>query len=260
MSSSDSNVVRGVVSICDGCTSGVLSSCVRDLSDSEKQKLSNLIQTLQTELNKNQQHGVKDKEIQGRVGKIERVTNETNIKVYVNLDGRGDKISVNTGIGFLDHMLHALAKHGQFDLTINCKGDLHIDDHHSAEDCAITLGQAFDIALGERKGINRYGSALAPLDEALSQAVVDISSRPYAVVDLNLTREQIGQLSTEMIPHVITSFATSARLTVHVKNLYGTNDHHKSESAFKALALALKTAIQIDHTRLSVVPSTKGVL
>uniref|UniRef100_A0A6B2LJ70 Imidazoleglycerol-phosphate dehydratase n=1 Tax=Arcella intermedia TaxID=1963864 RepID=A0A6B2LJ70_9EUKA len=176
------------------------------------------------------------------------------------MDGKGDKIHISTGIGFLDHMFHALAKHGQFDLSLECKGDLHIDDHHTAEDCAIALGSAFDIALGDRKGINRYGSALAPLDEALSQAVVDISSRPYSVVDLGLTREKVGDLSTEMIPHVIASFATSSRLTIHVKTLYGSNDHHKSESAFKALALALKEAIRIDPERLSIVPSTKGVL
>lgn len=172
-------------------------------------------------------------------------------------------------------MLTALAKHGQFNLTLKCQGDLHIDDHHTAEDCAIALGVAFDKALGERKGINRYGTAYAPLDEALSMAVVDISSRPHAVIDLALKRDMIGTISSEMLKHVLESFgrplwfwlgvlifasATNARMTLHVKVVYGDNDHHKAESAFKATALALKQAIALDPTREGVVPSTKGVL
>eukprot|EP01127_Copromyxa_protea_P004956 TRINITY_DN14761_c0_g1_i1.p1 TRINITY_DN14761_c0_g1~~TRINITY_DN14761_c0_g1_i1.p1 ORF type:complete len:250 (-),score=55.09 TRINITY_DN14761_c0_g1_i1:13-762(-) len=195
-----------------------------------------------------------------REAKISRKTNETSIDVFVDLKGKGDVIQVDTGIGFLDHMLTALAKHGNFNLVLKCVGDLHIDDHHTAEDCAIALGQAFDLALGDRKGIYRYGTAHAPLDESLSMAVVDISSRPHATIDLALKRDMIGTISCEMLKHVLESFATSARLTLHVKVVYGENDHHKAESAFKATALALKQAIAIDPSRLGVVPSTKGVL
>jgi len=198
--------------------------------------------------------------VRQRVGKIERNTNETQIKVLLDLEGKGDSIDVATGIGFLDHMIHALAKHAQFNLLLHCKGDLHIDDHHTTEDCGIALGQALDMALGDRKGIKRFGSCHAPLDEALSMAVVDISSRPGSVIDLQLQREKIGDISCEMLTHVLSSIATSARITLHVRNLYGSNDHHKAESAFKAVALALKEAITIDHNRIGVVPSTKGLL
>jgi len=189
-----------------------------------------------------------------------RNTNETNIEAYIDLDGGGNNINISTGIGFLDHMIHALGKHGRMDINIKCKGDIYIDDHHSAEDCAIALGEAFDKALGARKGINRYGSAHAPLDESLSLAVVDISSRPYATIHLNLQREKVGDLSCEMVSHVLRSFAQAARITIHVNVLTGENDHHKIESAFKALALAIRQAISIDMNRLNDVPSTKGVL
>ena len=195
--------------------------------------------------------------MEARTATVRRTTQETDVSVELTLDGRGTAV-VNTGIGFLDHMLAQLAKHSRMDLTLTCKGDLHIDDHHSAEDCAIALGQAFDRALGERKGIARFGSAYAPLDEALSRAVVDISGRPHASIDLGLRREMIGQLSTEMIPHVLASFATNAVLTLHVDVLKGENDHHRAESAFKALALAIRQAIRRDGT--NDVPSTKGVL
>ena len=165
---------------------------------------------------------------------------------------------VATGIGFLDHMLTALAKHSRTDISLKCKGDLHIDDHHTAEDCAIALGECYDRALGPRRGIRRWGHGACPLDEALSRAVVDVSSRPFCHVDLGLKREKVGDLSTEMIPHVIASFCTSARLTVHVSCLCGENDHHRAESAFKALAVALREAVSLDAS--SGVPSTKGVL
>jgi imidazoleglycerol-phosphate dehydratase len=155
-------------------------------------------------------------------------------------------------------MLTALAKHGGFSLKIQCKGDLHIDDHHTAEDCSLALGTAFKQALGEVRGIRRYGTGFAPLDEALSRAVVDISSRPYCVTDLQLKREKIGDLSTEMIPHVFHSFAMAAGITLHVDVLRGENDHHRAESAFKALALALRQAVE--RTGGDDVPSTKGVL
>lgn len=167
-------------------------------------------------------------------------------------------ISVNTGIGFLDHMLHALAKHSGWSLIVECIGDVHIDDHHSAEDTGIALGMAFKEALGHVKGVKRFGSGFAPLDEALSRAVVDLSNRPYAVIDLGLKREKIGSLSCEMIPHVMESFAQGAGITMHVDCLRGFNDHHRAESAFKALAIAIKESIS--STGKDDVPSTKGML
>jgi len=192
-----------------------------------------------------------------RTAIVQRITKETDVRVVLTLDGTGIA-EINTGIGFLDHMFAQLAKHSRMDVQLTCKGDLYIDDHHSAEDCAIALGQAFDRALGERKGITRFGSAYAPLDEALSRAVVDISGRPFASVSLGLKREKIGALSTEMLPHVLSSFANSAMVTLHVDVLKGENDHHRAESAFKALALAVRQAIRQDGT--NDVPSTKGVL
>lgn len=155
-------------------------------------------------------------------------------------------------------MYHALAKHSHWSLTLTCNGDLHIDDHHSAEDTAIALGMAFKEALGPVKGIRRFGTGFAPLDEALSRAVVDISGRPHASIDLGLKREKIGDLSCEMIPHVLQSFATAAYITLHVDTLKGENDHHRSESAFKALALAIRQATE--RTGDNDIPSTKGVL
>eukprot|EP00611_Tribonema_gayanum_P011300 TRINITY_DN214_c0_g2_i2.p1 TRINITY_DN214_c0_g2~~TRINITY_DN214_c0_g2_i2.p1 ORF type:complete len:453 (-),score=122.07 TRINITY_DN214_c0_g2_i2:242-1600(-) len=192
-----------------------------------------------------------------RVASISRKTNETKISVDINLDGTG-KASINTGLGFLDHMLHAMAKHGRLDLTLKCEGDLFIDDHHTAEDCAIALGEAFDKALGARAGIARFGNAFCPLDEALARAVVDISSRPHADINLMLTREMIGTVSTEMLPHVLESFAQAARITLHIDVIKGFNCHHKAESAFKATGVALRQAIRADAT--AGVPSTKGVL
>jgi len=193
-----------------------------------------------------------------RVGKCSRATKETSISCEINLDGTGSSCSVSTGIGFLDHMLEQLAKHGRFDLQLQCKGDLHIDDHHTAEDCALALGEAFDKALGERKGIARFGTAVCPLDGALSRAVVDISSRPHAEIHLHMVREHVGTLSTEMLTHVLQSFAQTARITLHIDVLRGDNDHHRAESSFKALAVALRTAVAFDAG--AGVPSTKGVL
>ena len=191
-----------------------------------------------------------------RTANVERKTKETEISLFLNLDGAGES-NINTGIGFLDHMLTALSKHGRMDLNLTCKGDLHVDDHHSVEDCGIVLGQAFKTALGNLRGIARYGYAYAPLDESLSRAVVDISGRPFADINLNLQREKIGTLSCEMLPHFLNSFATSAAITLHADVLKGKNDHHRAESAFKALALALRMAIKREG---SDIPSTKGVL
>ncbi|KAK1983467.1 imidazoleglycerol-phosphate dehydratase [Colletotrichum cereale] len=214
---------------------------------------------------------------------LARDTNETKIQLAINLDGgafppdtdsrltaavtehasqasKSQTISVNTGIGFLDHMLHALSKHAGWSLALACKGDLHIDDHHTAEDVCIALGCAFANALGSATGLARFGYAYAPLDEALSRAVVDLSNRPYSVVDLGLRREKIGDLSCEMIPHCLQSFAQGARVTLHVDCLRGENDHHRAESAFKALAVAVKMATSRVAGKEGEVPSTKGTL
>ncbi|KIP08155.1 hypothetical protein PHLGIDRAFT_104725 [Phlebiopsis gigantea 11061_1 CR5-6] len=201
--------------------------------------------------------------MEARTATIERKTNETQISVAINLDcqpGSGNKqeIDISTGIGFLDHMYHALAKHSGMSLTLKCQGDLWIDDHHTAEDSAIALGTAFKQALGEVRGIKRYGTGFAPLDEALSRAVIDICSRPYCVSNLGIKREKIGDLSTEMFPHIFYSFAMASGVTLHVDVLRGDNDHHRAESAFKALAIAIREAIT--RTGGTDVPSTKGVL
>ena len=188
---------------------------------------------------------------------IERKTNETEISVTLELHGTGSS-DVQTGIGFLDHLLDALARHGRFDLELRCRGDLQVDDHHTAEDCGLALGAAIREALGDRVGIERFGSAYAPLDEALARAVVDISGRPFAAIDLGLTRERLGELSCENIPHVLSSLATAAGLTLHVDVLRGDNDHHRAEAAFKAVALALRAAVR--PSGFDDVPSTKGTI
>ena len=192
-----------------------------------------------------------------RTATVHRVTNETDVTVTLNLDGEGAAL-VETGIGFLDHLLDGLARHARLDLEIRCVGDLEVDDHHTAEDCALALGEALDQALGERRGIARFGTAYAPLDEALCRAVVDLSGRPYAAVDLELQREAIGGLSCENIPHLLRSLAMASRSCLHVTTLAGENDHHKAEAAFKALALGLRQAVALEGG--DAVPSTKGVL
>jgi len=192
-----------------------------------------------------------------RTAELQRKTHETDITVSLNIDGDGHT-DIRTGIGFLDHMLTALGRHARMDITLECRGDLVVDDHHTAEDCALALGAAIDKALGERRGFARFGSAYAPLDESLARAVVDISGRPCAVVELGLTRDAIGGLACENIGHFIASFATALRATIHVDVLRGNNDHHRAEAAFKSLALALRAAL--GRTDESVVPSTKGAL
>jgi len=193
-----------------------------------------------------------------RVSTIRRTTSETDVEVTLTLAGTGAG-SVATGIGFLDHMLIALAKHGRLDLEVACRGDLRVDDHHTAEDCALAIGSALDAALGERRGIARFGYAYAPLDEALCRAVVDLSGRPSAFVDLALRRERIGDLASENVTHFFRSLATAARLTLHLDVIRGENDHHKAEAAFKAVALGVRQAVALEAGSGDV-PSTKGSL
>jgi len=192
-----------------------------------------------------------------RKAEVSRKTSETSIELSLCLDGTG-AADIKSGIGFLDHMLISLTKHARFDLKLHCAGDLHIDDHHTAEDCALALGQAIDQALGDRRGIVRFAHAYAPLDEALARVVIDLSGRPSAVVDLGLTRELVGGLATENIGHVFTSLAMASRSALHVDVLRGENDHHKAEAAFKAAALAFRQAVMLDGS--DQIPSTKGVL
>jgi imidazoleglycerol-phosphate dehydratase len=192
-----------------------------------------------------------------RTAAVERATRETAVSVTLTLEGTG-RAELSSGIGFLDHLFETLARHSAFDLILSCKGDLRVDDHHTAEDCALALGEALDRALGERRGIARFGSAFAPLDEALARAVVDLSGRPFSVVELGLRRESIGGLACENVAHVLRSLATAARLTLHVDVLRGENDHHRSEAAFKAFALALRQAVA--RSGGDDIPSTKGTL
>jgi imidazoleglycerol phosphate dehydratase HisB len=185
------------------------------------------------------------------------MTRETTVNVTLTLEGTG-QAEVSTGIGFLDHLIETLARHAAFDVTLACKGDLRVDDHHTAEDCALAVGEALDRALGERRGVTRFGSAFAPLDEALARAVVDLSGRPYSAITLGLGRETIGGLACENVAHVLRSLAVAARLTLHVDVLRGENDHHRAEAAFKAVALALRQAVAASGN--GEVPSTKGTL
>ena len=187
---------------------------------------------------------------------VQRETAETRIDLTLDLDGVG-RADVDTGLGFLDHMIHALVKHAHFDLSLACEGDLEIDDHHTAEDCALALGEAIERALGDKRGIGRFGHAYAPLDEALARSVVDLSGRPHAGVDIGFTREGLGDVATENLTHFLESLAIRGRFTLHVDVLKGRNDHHRIEAAFKATALALRQAVRVDGTD---VPSTKEVL
>jgi imidazoleglycerol-phosphate dehydratase len=190
---------------------------------------------------------------------VDRETAETKIHVALNVDGSG-RAEVHTGIGFYDHMLTAFARHGRFDLEVRCEGDLQVDAHHTMEDTALALGAAFDRALEQRTGIARMGDALVPLDEALVQAVVDISGRPFAVTHFDWVGERIGDAPTEMVAHVLQSFSVGARLTLHVRQLAGANDHHIAEAAMKALGRALDAATRLDERIAGQVPSTKETL
>ncbi len=194
-----------------------------------------------------------------RKANIQRQTNETSIEVTLNLDGSGEH-QLQTGIGFLDHMLAHIAVHGLFNLTVTAQGDLEIDTHHTVEDCALTLGQAFDQALGDRQGIVRMGSAYVPMDETLAFVAVDLSGRPYPVVQADWHTPSVGGIPTSLFPHFMESFAYTARCNLHARVLYGRDDHHQAEALFKALGRALDAATQIDPRRGAAVPSTKGTL
>lgn len=191
-----------------------------------------------------------------RRAELERNTGETEISVTLDLDGSGSG-RIDTGLGFLDHMLGALAKHSGIDLEVIAKGDVAIDDHHTVEDCAIVIGRTLDEALGDRSGITRFGHAYAPLDESLSRAVVDLSGRPWPEISIDFTRPTIGEVATENLVHFLRSFAIEGRMSLHVDTIRGDNDHHKAESAFKAVAIALRHAVTL---RGEGIPSTKGSL
>ena len=194
-----------------------------------------------------------------RVATVERNTKETQIKGRVDLDGSG-AAEVATGIGFLDHMLEQLAKHSLIDLTLNAKGDLHIDFHHTTEDTGYVVGEAVSKALGDRAGIQRYGNAVIPFDETLTRVSLDASNRPHLVWKVTFTRPKLGEMDTELFKEWFQAFAQSAGVTLHVENLYGENNHHIVESCFKGLARALRQAVEIDPRRGDAVPSTKGTL
>jgi len=191
-----------------------------------------------------------------RRAEINRETTEVTINGFLDLDGSG-VADVKTGLGFLDHMLTTLARHGRFDLELVAGGDVGVDDHHTVEDCAIVLGRALDKALGDRSGIIRFGYAYAPLDESLSRAVIDLSGRPWPEIAVDFSRDMVGEVATENIVHFLRSFAVEGRMALHVDLIRGDNDHHKAESAFKAVAIALRTAVGASGTD---VPSTKGTL
>lgn len=193
-----------------------------------------------------------------RKAEITRKTKETDIQLTIDLDGRGDG-KIDTGVPFLDHMLDLFARHGMFDLAVTCKGDLHIDDHHTVEDIAICLGQAFAMALGEKKGIVRYGSAYVPMDETLARSVVDLSGRSYLVYLVKNSRDKVGTFSVELAEHFWHSFAEHCKCNLHVEVFYGSNQHHIIEAVFKSAARALSQAVRLDD-RISGVMSTKGTL
>lgn len=194
-----------------------------------------------------------------RTAAVERNTKETQISVELNLDGSGH-YDVETGIGFLDHMLEQLSRHSLMDLKVRAKGDLHIDGHHTTEDCGIVIGMAIKKALGDLKGITRYASAYIPMDETLSRAAMDISGRPFLVWNVKFPREKIGEMDTELFEEFFRAFAFAAGMTLHVENLYGVNSHHIIESCFKAVARSLRGATEIDARKADAVPSTKGTL
>lgn len=194
-----------------------------------------------------------------RKASIERVTKETSIKATVNLDGTG-VYKINTGIGFLDHMLEQLSKHSLIDIELEAKGDLHIDYHHTTEDTGIVIGQAVLQAIGDKKGIRRYGSAYIPMDETLTRVALDFSGRQYLIWKVEFTKDKVGEMDTELFKEWFAAFASCAGITLHVENLYGTNSHHIIESCFKGLAKALRASIEFDERAKNALPTTKGAL
>jgi imidazoleglycerol-phosphate dehydratase len=194
-----------------------------------------------------------------RTATVHRKTSETEIRVEINLDGTGI-YRVSTGIGFLDHMLEQLSRHSLIDLMVDAKGDLHIDQHHTTEDAGLAIGEALTRALGDRKGIQRYGHAYAPMDETLSRVAIDISGRPYMVWRSEFSQSKLGDFDTELFEHFFHSLAQTAGITLHVDTLYGRNNHHIVESIFKAAARALRFAVEVDPRKADQVPSTKGTL
>ena len=194
-----------------------------------------------------------------RKASINRKTKETSIKVEVNLDGTG-KSKIATGIGFLDHMMEQISKHSLIDINLEAKGDLHIDLHHTTEDSGIAFGEALKKALGDKKGIKRYASSTIPMDETLSRVSLDLSNRPYLVWNVKLSVEKLGEMDTELFKEWYHAFAQSAGITLHVENLYGDNSHHIIESCYKALARALRDAVQVDPRAEGIIPSTKGTI
>jgi len=194
-----------------------------------------------------------------RRAEIRRETRETNVSLELALDGTG-RYNVSTGIGMFDHMLEQLARHGLFDLTLNATGDIERDPHHLVEDVGLVLGQALNRALGERRGISRFGNAIVPMDEALALVAVDLGGRPYAGIDISFDRDAIGRLPAENVKHFLEAFAQEGRLNLHVRLLSGENDHHRVEAVFKALARALRVAVTVDERVAGEVPSTKEVL
>ena len=194
-----------------------------------------------------------------RTATISRRTSETSIDVTVDLDGAG-VYQVETGIGFFDHMLEQLSRHSLIDLNVVTKGDLHIDQHHTVEDTGLAIGEAVAKALGEKRGIRRYAEALSPMDETLTRVVIDISGRPFLVWKTEFSQKRLGEMDTEMFEHFFHSFAQTAGITLHIETLYGQNNHHIAESAFKGLARALRQAVEIDPRKADAIPSTKGTL
>ena len=194
-----------------------------------------------------------------RLGEIHRITNETNVSVRLGLDGNGN-CKAATGVSFLDHMLHQISSHGLLDLEIKAKGDTHIDDHHTNEDVGIAFGQALSKALGDRRGINRFGHFLAPLDEALVQVVLDCSGRPYLNYELEIPTQKIGTYDTELVKEFFIAVVNNSGLTLHIRQLNGANSHHIVEACFKAFARALRMATEFDPRRLRSIPSSKGVI
>ena len=194
-----------------------------------------------------------------RQAEIIRKTGETDVRVFLNLDGKG-KCEISTGVGFLDHMLELFARHGRFDLQVTCKGDTRVDDHHSVEDIGIALGQAFDQALGERKGIVRYGQMILPMDESLILSAVDLSGRGLLAYDLQIPTEKVGTFDTELTEEFFRALAHNARCTLHIRQLAGSNSHHIIEGTFKSVARSLRAAARLDPECAGEIPSTKGVL